>query len=76
MNRNSINMLEYAKMILKKVAFNRYLFLKEYKKFIRMLPDEQSKKLIKWRHSSFKDTNLSTKKTIDVHIPRVKLGSL
>lgn len=56
MNKKSITMLEYAKIILKKVAFDRYLFLKEYKKFITMLPDEESKKLILWKLSNFNDS--------------------
>lgn len=37
------SMLEYCKIILRKISFNRKLFLKEYRKSFRYLgPDEQA----------------------------------
>lgn len=49
-------MLEYAKTILKKVSFDKQIFKREYKKFITMLSDKESEKLIEWQQSNYRDT--------------------
>lgn len=46
-------MLEYAKVVLKKVSFDRKLFMKEYRKFIRLLPASEVAELIRWRQMNF-----------------------
>ena len=42
------SMLEYSKIILEKVSFNRMIFWKEYKKFNRILPDSERVELRNW----------------------------
>lgn len=67
-----MTMLEYAKMILKKVSFDKEIFKREYKKFITMLSDNESKKLIEWQQSNFRYTingnNLKTKGNKDEEV--------
>lgn len=48
-----MTMLEYAKLVLKKVAFDKNLFMKEYQKFIRLLPESDVDELDKWRQLNF-----------------------
>lgn len=65
-------MLEYAKTILKKVSFDKQIFKREYKKFITMLSDKESEKLIEWQQSNYRDTingnNLKTKVNKDEEV--------
>ncbi|TJZ60077.1 hypothetical protein FAZ15_14435 [Sphingobacterium olei] len=67
-----MNMLEYAKTILKKVSFDKEIFKREYKKFVTMLSDKESEKLIEWQQSNFRDTingnNLKTKGNKDEEV--------
>lgn len=42
------SMFEYSKLILKKVSFNKTLFIKEYRKFFKMLPPEERNELRRW----------------------------
>jgi hypothetical protein len=67
-----MNMLEYAKTILKKVSFDKQIFKREYKKFITMLSDKESEKLIEWQQSNYRDTingnNLKTKVNKDEEV--------
>lgn len=65
-HEEKMNMFEYAKTILKKVSFDKGIFQREYKKFIRMLSDNESKKLQEWQKSNFKITiNENNSKTKD-----------
>ena len=41
-------MLEYSKIILSKVCFNRRLFLKEFKKTLQWLTHQESNDLKNW----------------------------
>ncbi len=41
-------MLEYSKIILSKVGFNRRIFLKEYRKLNKSLVPEESSELSYW----------------------------
>lgn len=41
-------MLEYSKMILDKVSFNRRLFWKEYKKSLNWLKPKEKRELRSW----------------------------
>ena len=41
-------MLEYSKIILERVSFNRKLFLKEYRKLSKQLPDDETTELRTW----------------------------
>lgn len=41
-------MLEYSKIILERVSFNRKLFLKEYRKLSRQLADDEIIELRTW----------------------------
>jgi hypothetical protein len=45
------SMLEYVKIILQKVSFNKRLFLKEYRKSYQWLVYEERKKLKEWIRS-------------------------
>lgn len=67
-----MTMLEYAKMILKKVSFDKQIFKREYKKFISRLSDKESKKLIEWQQSNFRYTingnDLKTKNNEDAKV--------
>jgi hypothetical protein len=45
------SMLEYVKIILQKVSFNRKLFFKEYRKSYQWLVHEERKKLKEWIRS-------------------------
>lgn len=42
------NMLEYMKIILRKVSFNRSLFRKEYRKSLTRLTKPEASELKKW----------------------------
>ena len=44
-------MLEYSKLVLEKVSFNRMIFWKEYKKFNKILPDNYRNELRNWVRS-------------------------
>lgn len=46
------SMLEYCKIILKKFSFNRKLFLKEYRKGLRYLNNEERISLRQWAKSN------------------------
>ncbi|MGB3468042.1 MAG: hypothetical protein WBA74_22340 [Cyclobacteriaceae bacterium] len=46
------SMLEYSKIILSKVSFDRRIFLKEYKKFHNTLVPEESMELKHWVRSN------------------------
>ena len=67
-----MTMLEYAKTILKKVSFDKGIFNKEYKKFITLLSDKESKKLIEWQESNYRNTingnNLKSKGNTDEEV--------
>lgn len=45
---NKTSMLEYSKIILSKVSFNRRIFLKEYRKLSNSLIPEESTELRHW----------------------------
>jgi len=45
------SMLEYCKIILRKMSFNRKLFRKEYKKSLTYLSPEDQDKLKEWRRT-------------------------
>lgn len=47
------SMLEYCKIILTKISFNRFLFKKEYRKSLRMLPQEDAHDFKKWARKNF-----------------------
>lgn len=47
------SMLEYIKIILQKVSFDRRLFEKELRKAIRMLMPEEVKRLKMWCYERF-----------------------
>lgn len=49
------NMLEYSKMILLKMTFDRKLFWKEYRKAFRYLNNDEQIKLSKWVRSDSKE---------------------
>jgi hypothetical protein len=44
-------MLEYCKIVLSKMSFNRRLFMKEYKKTFRYLKPYEQHELKKWLRS-------------------------
>jgi hypothetical protein len=46
-------MLEYCKIVLRKISFNRKLFLKEYKKSFRYLAPEDKIHFRKWAKENF-----------------------
>lgn len=48
-------MLEYAKVILPKVSFSKYLFMKELKKCINWVEKDQIRELYTWCNQNFKD---------------------
>ena len=51
------SMLEYSKMILSKISFDRKLFRKEYRKAFRYLDKQERTKLSEWARSSWKILN-------------------
>ncbi len=61
-------MLDYCKLILQKVSFNRRLFLKEYRKSYRWLKPSECLHLRQWikqsRHQVVKENNRTTKKLV------------
>jgi hypothetical protein len=52
------SMLEYIKIILQKVSFDRRLFEKELRKAIRMLMPEEVKRLKLWCYERFSAVHL------------------
>lgn len=48
-------MLEYVKMVLEKVSFNRDLFKKELEKSKKLLNEEEINILQSWCNKSFRD---------------------
>jgi hypothetical protein len=44
-----MTMLEYAKLVLNKVSFDKKLYMKEYRKFLRLLPAQEVNELQKWQ---------------------------
>jgi hypothetical protein len=52
------SMLEYCKLILKKISFNRKLFLKEYKKSLKHLAPEEKVHLRKWTRQNFRSIGI------------------
>ena len=48
-----MNMLEYSKMILEKVSFDRRLFEKELKKALRQLVGKDREELAMWANKRF-----------------------
>ncbi|PWJ36146.1 hypothetical protein [Sediminitomix flava] len=49
-------MLEYSKMILEKVAFDKTLFEKELRKAMTILPKDDKEELKRWCKQNFKIT--------------------
>ena len=47
-NKKECQMLSYCKLILEKMAFDRRLLLKEYRKSLRLLSSDQSRELKAW----------------------------
>lgn len=47
------SMLEYCKIVLAKISFNKFLFKKEYRKSLRMLPEEEVGDFKKWARKNF-----------------------
>jgi hypothetical protein len=58
MDRKSFkqSMLAYTKTVLKKMSFSKKLFLKEYRKSLSWLTDEERNELRKWVRESEKPT--------------------
>ena len=52
------SMLEYIKIILQKVSFDRRLFEKELRKAIRMLMPAEVKRLRLWCYENYSTTHL------------------
>jgi hypothetical protein len=52
------SMLEYIKIILQKVSFDRRLFEKELRKAIRMLMPDEVKRLKAWCYERFSSVHL------------------
>jgi len=48
-----ISMIEYCKIILKKMSFNRKLFLKEYRKSFKHLAPHEQTQFRKWARETF-----------------------
>lgn len=48
-----ISMIEYCKIILKKISFNRKLFLKEYRKSFKHLSPQEQIQFRKWARETF-----------------------
>jgi hypothetical protein len=44
-----MTMLEYAKVVLNKVSFDKKLHMKEYEKFLKMLSAKDVNELVKWQ---------------------------
>jgi hypothetical protein len=44
-----MTMLEYAKLVLDKVSFDKKLYKKEYNKFLKMLSEKEINELVKWQ---------------------------
>ena len=49
-------MLEYAKVILPKVSFDKSLFTKELKKCIQWVEEDQIQELYAWCYDNFNET--------------------
>ncbi|GLU50879.1 MULTISPECIES: hypothetical protein [Dyadobacter] len=54
------SMLEYIKIILQKVSFDRRLFEKELRKAIRMLMPAEVKRLRNWCYENYSSVHLAT----------------
>ncbi len=52
--RNKLSMLEYSKIILLKISFDRKLFMKEYKKAFRHLSIHERIALRQWVRNEWK----------------------
>jgi hypothetical protein len=52
-------MLEYSKLILSKMTFDRKLFKKEFRKAFRYLNREERRQLVKWVRSKSELTGLT-----------------
>ncbi len=52
-----LNMLEYVKIILVKVSFDKKIFEKELKKALAMLIGEELQELKKWCYSQFNESH-------------------
>lgn len=52
-------MLDYSKLILSKMAFDRHLFNKEFRKAFRKLNDEEREQLLTWLRSESELSRLS-----------------
>lgn len=48
-----MSMLEYAKTVLSKVAFDKRLFVKEFRKFMKLLSSEEAKELTYWQSLNY-----------------------
>lgn len=48
------SMLEYCKLILEKLSFNRRLFFKEYRKSLTFISPEQRPELRRWVRERFR----------------------
>ena len=63
-------MLEYQKMILEKVSFDKNIFKKELKKSIKWLQGEELKKLIHWVWNKFGLTHADAiNSTVPIALP-------
>lgn len=54
MGRFRVSMLEYCKMVLEKLRFNRKLFIKEYRKSFGYLNAEEGSKFRAWARERFR----------------------
>ncbi|MGK7397586.1 MAG: hypothetical protein ACNS62_23615 [Candidatus Cyclobacteriaceae bacterium M3_2C_046] len=52
------SLLEYQKMIIKKVSFDQQLTGKEYQKALRMLPEKEVSLFKRWFENEFKAEEL------------------
>ncbi|MCK6617062.1 MAG: hypothetical protein L6Q51_05410 [Cyclobacteriaceae bacterium] len=61
--RNKISMLDYTKIIIAKVAFDRGLLLKEFQKSQAWLADSERSELYRWmkQHGYLPDTLITAR---------------
>ncbi len=59
----NISFLEYYKIILEKVSFDKHLFSKEYQKALRYMDNNEVMRLEKWlREKGYKSELISSKR--------------
>jgi hypothetical protein len=61
--------LEYSKLILAKVSFDKNLFQKEYRKAVRLLQETEKMQLNNWIKACGLYSNLSEEETWKHHVP-------